>query len=405
MKDKSRFQQIRAKYSPVKISHLQLMSLLAISAVFSVTTALPGMNDYSMSRFISLVISKGFMFLIYVPLLIFTAKSKDNVLKAADNDALKWFFGCVILVRLLYSALIAALQLNFFVTKTIMPYLTPAYFMAILFLGVLYGTHKGIQGTARIAPISLVLYIFVITIVSLMVWREFEVIRLYSPFASSTASDVFSRSFTDVIRNDEIFFFAVLSGFVRGKPEDNPGNSPKKSTGNKNKCPGLSHRSVLYYLPLVLIILMWLNVLYNAVLGRLMQDAEHPLYTVASLVALNLIERLDGILVTLQIIAGMLKVTLCFICVRAVVSELIGAPQKQPRERKAKITASILLAGVGVSAFFLVGNEEHALLNGLNILFIITLIVAALLLPVTALIFKGKEKADNEKIPESVPNS
>jgi hypothetical protein len=329
------------KTKKVKISHFQLASLLAVSALFNYTSVLPILADYSMGRFISLTVSTAVVFALYLPLLFSSARDSSGTV-TVNNTFFKWVFSLLLIARILYTAVLSLLQLEFFVANSVMPYLSTIFFMAIILVAVWYGTHKGVQSTARIAPIALFMYIFVIFMVSISVWAKADTVRLYSPFAYGISmKDVFA----DVIRNDELFFFAALSGFVRG------------NENNENKHKQNSHKSVLYYLPFILVAGLWLNLLYNVVLGRFIGFVHCPMYTVASLSSFNIIERMDGFFITAEVIGGVLKITLCFVCIRAIMNNLF-VHNIDKYERSLKIATGIILFSVIAASYFLVGRDD-----------------------------------------------
>jgi hypothetical protein len=341
-----------------------------------------------MSRFISLAGSSILMIVIFLPLLIFT----DNALQIS-NKPVKWILGSVLLVRLLYSALYTSLQLKSFVVNTILPYLTPAFFVLIGFVAVLYGSHKGVQASARIAPVTLGLYVLVIISISLMLLPQFEFIRLYSPIAAARAEGfphINYSAFNDIIRNDELFFFAVLAGIVRKSKRERQSSR----TGSSTKETPQAYKAVLYYIPPMMVVLLWLNLLYNAILGRFLTSVPYPLYTISVMSAFNVIERMDGIVATAVMVSGFLKITLAFICVRIVLSELIHSDMTS-RKKSAKITTSALVAGVAVATYLLIGRETWFRHDVVTFSLMCATIMISSLLPVAAVIFR-KEK-DNEQ--------
>ncbi|MCL1903299.1 MAG: hypothetical protein FWF94_02640 [Oscillospiraceae bacterium] len=373
--------------STVKISHLQLASLLAVSVIFSLTMPVPFTVGYSIERLVILGVSALIIILMYTPFIVFTAKNNRGVLEI-NNRFFKWFFGLIILIRLIYTAVLTALQMHIFIKETIMGYLSAIIFIVSIFAVALYGSAKGIQASARIAPLSLLLYIFVIVTVSALAWDRVEIIRIHSPFYGE---NIISRSLTDAIRNDELFFFATLCGFIR-----------PKSSNETQKTQGQGFKSILYYLPVTLVTGVWLTLLYHAVFCRFAESIPYPLHATAAFSSLTLIERMDGVFVNAGIIGGILKIVLTFICIRVVISTLYSpknaqSPQPVKPHRKAKITATVLLIGVAVLSYFVVSNTEQYLAwtddgSGiLNIFFAVTLIITALILPLTALIKSKKE--------------
>jgi spore germination protein KC len=337
-----------------KISHWQLMSLLVLSALFAKVAPLPEISDFSMSRFLTLPVSTAIMLVIFVPFLLLSRRVKDGNLLAIGSVPLKWIIGILLIARLLYSALISASKLKDFVSLTILPYYTSIFFVVVTFAAVLYGSGKGIQATARIAPVALVLFFVTIAAVSLMLIPSIDVVRLYSPVGDAANRDVLRIIGEEVWRNDTLFFFLALSGFVREKPS--------KSDKSDSRPKPQSYKSPLYYFPLILVAGLWLNFLYTAVLGRFMTNTPYPLYTISSLSTFNVIERMDGIVVTMVIISGLLKTVLAFICVRAVLAELIHADMKA-RKPAAKITTAVLVAGIATVTFLTTGCSDHGAFN------------------------------------------
>ena len=369
----------------VKISHLQLAALLATSALFTMTATLQGSANLSMSRFISLSICGILLLLAYAPLAIFTAKSADSPLRN-NNHVLKWIFALLILSRLVYTILLTMLQLKFFVTKTIMPYLSPLAFIIIVLFVVAYSADKGVQATARVAPVAFILCAFAIVTVSFLAWDSVNVTRIYLPLLNG--SGWFSDAVIEAVGNDEIFFFAVLCGFVRGK--------------EKRECErGQAYKSILYYLPLVIAAGLWLNFLFNAVFGRVLSNVFYPMQGVAALSSLNFIERMDGVFVTAAIIAGMVKLIVAAVCVRTLVFELNRCrrtSQKEAQNRFMKIIAALILAATAVCVYAVLGNEEPLMsgragkIKPLNIYFTVTLIVTAVVMPIASMAFKRVRK-------------
>jgi hypothetical protein len=351
--------------SGVKISHFQLAALLLVSTVFTYTSALPDMADHSMGRFVSLTISSVVMLLLYTLPVLSSGKNPAGAL-GLNSRFLKWTFGIIILLRLLYTVVLTTLQLEFRITCTAMPYLSPFFFTILLFAAALYGTLKGVQATARIAPIALAIYVFLIVMVSLSVWDKFSILRIYTPLGDD---NLLKNAFINIIRNDEIFFFAVLSGFVRQDEKNNK---------------SLAYKSVLYYLPLALIAGLWLNFLYNGVLGRLVNSVACQIYTISSFSALNIIERMDGIFITAAIIGGILKITLSFVCIRVIFAHLFPNSDFQ---RLPKMLTSLLVIITGTAAYFLVLSDNAWLVsNVLNICLLATLTVVSAILPAVCLL-------------------
>ncbi|MCL2071375.1 MAG: hypothetical protein FWH07_03970 [Oscillospiraceae bacterium] len=377
----------------IKISHFQLAALLIVSALFSMSSGLPDMSEHSMTKFASLLITSGLLLLIYLPLIVFTARNQDGVLQS-NFGAVKWIVGSVIVFRLLFAALLTAVQLEYAITKTIMPYLAPIFFTTVVFLSALYSMNKGVQSAARVAPVALTLYLLVIALVSVFIWKNVDIIRIHSPLAMFGGNDnggMFWGSLNDAVKNDELFFFAVLSGFVRSEDAQDV----------QGKVRGQSYKSVLfYYFPIVIIVGLWLNFLYNAVFGRFLGSVLYPMYTISSFADFNIIERMDGVFATATILGGIFKIILVFICVRVILFELFAVHSRDKQKdnggggqikriRAAKITAAILLVATAALVRLLLGREQWFNNNsGMSIFYGVPMITAAFILPAAALVFK-----------------
>lgn len=93
--------------------------------------------------------------------------------------------------------------------------------------------------------------------------------------------------------NSEILIFAVITDELRSKP----------------------YKTVIYYLPLLLILMEFLNMLYNLILGPYMTKVEYPLYIIASLSDIVLFQRLDGIDAIVWLMCGIIKAALLIYCI------------------------------------------------------------------------------------------
>ncbi|MCL2036940.1 MAG: GerAB/ArcD/ProY family transporter [Oscillospiraceae bacterium] len=368
-----------------KISHFQLAALLMVSAIFTQITALPELSEHSMSKFITLSLSGVFLLALYTPLLIFTSRNSGNTLSycngSTPSKVIRWILGGIILLRLVYAVVLSLMQLKFAITKTVMPYLSLSFFMLLTLVTVFYGMSKGIQASARVAPISLFFLIIAIVAISFMMYDRIDVLRIYSPIWDN---GMLGGGFKLALRNDELFLFAALSGFVNSK-------SPKTSKTSQTSKPN-SYKAVLYYLPIVLVSGLWLNFLFNAVLGRFMPQILYPMYTIASFATFNVIERMDGVLVTAAIIAGLLKIILIFVCMRSIIACLLP-PAKF---KSAKTTVYVIGLVVFAATFFIVEDEPLLIADWWKYFFMVTMAATAIILPITGFIGRSKRKRETE---------
>ncbi|MCL2633991.1 MAG: GerAB/ArcD/ProY family transporter [Oscillospiraceae bacterium] len=358
-----------------RISRFQLAGLLGVSAMFTETANLPEANSYDMWRFVSLLCTSAALLLLYLPMMVYSSKNGETGMLRViteKNRFIGWVFGIIIMLRLLYTAVLTFVQLEFFVTNTIMAYLSSAYITVIVFAAALYGINKGIQATARLAPLALIILLLFIITVSIASWSSMSLLRLHSPIIHMRTGE-----FT-LIKNDEIILFAIMLGLVRNK--NNKGNA---------------YKSVLLYLPIVLVMSLWLNFIFNTILGRFLERTLYPLYTLSSFTYLALFERMDGIDVTVVIVMGLLKLIMTFVCVRIIISDLLFNNVKA--EKAGRITASSLLILTGLSGYFLLARREWLLSPSLNIYFLVITITIAVIMPCTAALINSRRSKNEIK--------
>lgn len=383
-----------------KISHWQLFALLSIVAFFAVIVPLPDLlhatakfgvaqgNVFSMSRFVTLSVSTAIMSAIFLPLLLYSAKYPDNVL-APLPKWLKKVFAAVLILRLLYGAVYTVLQINSFLVQTILTYLTPVFLVIPIFAAALYGSYKGVQSTARIASPAVFVCVLTVIALSLMMWSKMDVIQLYSPIGAARTEGghtVFGRIVADVAGNDALFVFIALSGVVRTRVDKEKDSVIKPQ----------SFKAVLYSFPLILVLALWLNVIYNAILGRYVSAVLYPLYVVSTYSSFNLLERMDGIIATIVIIGGILKITLFLICIRILLGETVSR-ELESRKPIAKIITLIMAVIAAVWAYALIGKEPLTTAPAVKYALLACVAIAALLLPLIAVIFARRTKKNAQK--------
>jgi len=365
----------------LKISNLQLASLLTISAMVSETTCSPYSYNYSMewlSYGITMAIS---VLLLYIPLMIASAKLKAGPFEiiAGKSRAAGFIFGLVLILRLLYGAIRMTSEMEFYVTNTIMPYFSFIALLVTVYAVAMYALAKGIQAAARVAPVIIIAFIVLIVTFTVSNRDKVHFVNLYSPFAEGIFK--FDRGFLgDLLKKDEFFMFAVLCGLTRER---------EKETGK-------SYKSVLMYIPFVLTVMLYLYGMYVVILGRYLNRTIYPFYTIAAFTDTTAICA-D---VALGIIAGTLKLSLIFICIGMVAGSIIK--KEDPAEKgvsAGKLVTAVLALGIAiVSPRFIVFYSSVIAYAFPYLIAAMAIIVIAL--PITALIIPKGGKA-NREIPKN----
>jgi len=365
----------------LKISNLQLASLLAISAMVSETTCAPFSYAYSMEWLSYGITMAAAVILLYIPLMIAVGKLKASPFEiiAGKSRAAGLIFGAVIILRLLYAVLRLTSEMEFYVTNTIMPYFSFTALLVTFYAVVMYALAKGIQAAARVAPVIIISFIVLIVIFTVSNRDKVHFVNLYSPFAEGIFR--FNRGFLDdLLKKDEYFIFAVLCGLTR---------EHEQKTGK-------SYKSVLMYIPFVLTVMLYLYGMYIVILGRYLNRTIYPFYTIAAFTDTTAICA-D---VALGIIAGTLKLSLIFICIGMVAGGIIKkeTPVAKGVSAGKLVTAVLALAIAIISPRFIVfygGVVEYAFPY-----LIAAMAITVIALPIIALIIPKGGKA-NREIPEN----
>ena len=168
--------------------------------------------------------------------------------------------------------------------------------------------------------------------------------------------------------NSEILIFAVITDEIRSKP----------------------HKTVLYYLPLLLVILEFLNLLYNLILGPYMSKIEYPLYIIAALSDIVIFRRLDGIDAIVWLMCGIIKTALIIYCV----GRIYSVCSKRPDTKKAVVVygAFIFMLCMVLGSDRTVYEHFRSVMSGG-----IHILLGGVAVPLTALVAGRKKQSEGEK--------
>jgi len=363
----------------VRISNYQLASLLAVSAIFSETTCNPYAYTYSMDWVFRLLFGAAIILLLYAPHMIASGKLKISPLEyiSGKSRVAGWIFGIIIIARLIYTVLRLTSELEFYVTNTIMPYFSFVALLVTSFAVILYALSKGIQAIARLAPILVPIYIVLLVIFVISTRDKTHFVNLYSPLADGifhSGKDLLQN----IIKNDEIFFYAVLCGITHG---------------GKNNDDGKSYKSVLMYVPFVTLISMFVYAFYVVILGRFLNNVAYPFYTIAGFTDSTAI-CMD---VAIGMIAGVTKISVAFICAGMAVDSFIK--RKDPIVKGltvGKLTAMILAVLAAVTSVFFISRNNLIIVSD-TVYSAAIMAVVTIVMPLTALIIPKGGKPKNEK--------
>lgn len=230
---------------------------------------------YGPDRFTAILLAKIIAALLYIPLILVTLRFKgDSPITCAfrRNKVFGVAVGVILAVTLTATAVQTVISIQHYITDTLLNNILTISGIAVLVAVSVYGALKGLSAVTRSSVFAAVVFGLLIFLIGVTMWDKVNPDFIYSAFIEDGRYFV-KCTLSEISMNNEILIFAVITDEIRSKP----------------------HKTVLYYLPLLLVILEFLNLLYNLILGPYMSKVEYPLYIIASLSDIVIFRRLDGI--------------------------------------------------------------------------------------------------------------
>lgn len=278
-----------------RISSKQLTLAFIASRLTTEMIMIPGeLIRYGSERFIAILIAKLCVLLLYLPLLFLTVKFKgDNFLTAAirRNRIYGIILGILFGVVLLSVTVNSVLNLQLYITDTLIGELLLISGTAIIIAVALYGAVKGASAITRTAVFGTAVFGFLILLIFITMADKLDFAYLY-PLYIDDGDYLFRAIISEISCNSEIIVFAVLCKNITDKP----------------------NRTVYYSLAVIFVILEVVNLLYNLVFGPYLNELEYPLYVISSLSDVVVFQRLDGIDAIVWLLCGIIKISLLFTC-------------------------------------------------------------------------------------------
>ncbi|MBP3336302.1 MAG: GerAB/ArcD/ProY family transporter [Ruminiclostridium sp.] len=303
-----------------RISNRQLVIAFLACRLSAEMTTIPGeMFRYGTDRFIVILLAKLVVALLYLPVIAVTLKFRgDSVITATmrRNKAFGITAGVIMSVLLTMTAVQTVLSLQHYVTDTLLNNIVTVSGIAGITAAAVYGAAKGLSAVTRSSVFAAVIFGLLIFLIGVTMWDKTEPDHLYFSLANDRTY-FFKSLISEISMNSEILIFAVITDELRRKP----------------------HRTVLYYLPILLILLELLNLLYNLILGPYMSKVEYPLYIIASLSDIVLFQRLDGIDAIVWLMCGIIKTALLIYCI----GRIYAVCSKKPRTKLALTVTGFLV--------------------------------------------------------------
>lgn len=361
-----------------RISFKQLAVLFIVTRVCTEMIVIPGeLIRYGADRFWAVLAAKPIVLLLFLPMLFFTARFKDEGLfppAVRRGRAFGIAVGVPFIVVLFAITLETLIDLQLYISDVILDSMLFITGAAVISAAAFYGAIKGFSAISRSAIFALGIFAVLILLIGITCSDKADLKYLYPSFVRD--GEYFLRAMlSEVSACGELLIFAVFCGRIVKKPR----------------------LAVYYYLAAVLVILEGLTLLYNLILGPYLTTVEYPLYYISSMSDIVLFQRLDGIDAVVWVLCGIIKLALLLAAAGEIFANL-GNDQKHPRQKLLLLLYTLLLLA---SAYF-VGTDKmlydrfEAIMHSA-----IPLAVAGTLIPIIVLIAgkkrQGAKGGANEK--------
>ena len=293
-----------------RISNRQLViAFLACRLSAEMMTTPAEMISYGTERFVAILLAKITVALLYLSIIFVTLKYKgDSVMTCAvrRNKAFGIAVGIILAIIITAVAVQTVISIQHYITDTLLDNILTISGVALLVAAATYGAVKGLSAVTRSSVFAAVIFGLLIFLIGITMWNKVNPEFLYPAFIED-GRYFLKCTLSEISMNSEILVFAVITDEIRSKP----------------------HKTVLYYLPILLVVLEILNLLYNLILGPYMSKIEYPLYIIASLSDIVIFQRLDGIDAIVWLMCGIIKTALLIYCVGRIYSVCTKKPDTQ----------------------------------------------------------------------------
>lgn len=348
-----------------KIGWGQLGIVLTLSRIFSEAANFPSHDiHYGMQRFTVIIASYLLLAVALMPVFVAVKQGRYNIFDGAIGKSA----AIVLILYLTAASVITITRLQFYASSTIFDIAPPWLLILFVSLVCLYGLFKGLSAVVRTGVIVAALFLVLLIVIIIGVSKNINLHYLY-PAITDNTTVFFREVMSEFSKNAEIAIFTALFMNVRKD----------------------AVKSLYLSLPLSAGVMIIMTFLYNTVLGEYLNVANFPFYMLSALSDVSVLQRLDGIDVTVWIMSAVIKVSLI---TTGVFSLMLNAFRKK---RAAYITAASSLAVSALSSFFFSTNTND-FLNFAGIMETgLPLVLAVVPLITASLLIKPKGEAIDEK--------
>lgn len=307
----------------------QLGIVLALSRIFSEAANFPSHDiHYGMQRFTVIIASYLLLSVTLLPVFTAVKQGRSDIYSGTAGKSA----AAVLIIYLTAASVITTTRLQFYASSTIFDVAPP--WLLILFVSIvcLYGLFKGISAVTRTGVIVAAIFLLLLIIVIIGVSKNITLHYLYPAITDNTAS-FFREVMSEFSKNAEIAIFAALFPTIRKG----------------------AVKSLYLCLPLSAGVMLLMTFLYNTVLGEYLNTVNFPFYMLSSLSDISVLQRLDGIDVTVWIMSAVIKISLIIIAVYNLSLNIFR------KKKAAYITTAASLAVSSLSSYFFSTNTDDFL--------------------------------------------
>lgn len=311
-----------------KIGWGQLGIVLALSRIFSEAANFPSHDiNYGMQRFTVIIASYLLLAAALIPVFVTVKQGFGGEIYSTGTGKAA---AILLILYLTAASVITITRLQFYASSTIFDAAPPWVLVLFVALVCLYGLFKGLAGIVRTGVIVAAVFILLLITVIIGVSKDITPRYLYPAIIDNTQA-FFGEVMSEFSKNAESAIFAALFMNVR-----------------KN-----SARSLYISIGLSAAVMLLMTFLYNTVLGEYLNVTNFPFYMLSALSDISVLQRLDGIDVTVWVMSAVIKVSLLVISVFSLAINAFGS-------KKAAYALSLSSLGISAAAslFFSVNTSN-----------------------------------------------
>lgn len=348
-----------------KISWGQLGIVLTISRIFSEAANFPSHDiHYGMQRFTVVIVSYLLLAVALLPIFVAVKQGRKNIFSGAIGKSA----AIVLVLYLTAASIITITRLQFYASSTIFDFAPPWLLILFVSLVCLYGLFKGLSAVIRTGVIVAAFFLALLIVIIIGVSKNINLNYLY-PAITDDTTVFFREVMSEFSKNVEVAVFATLFMNVRK----------------------VAVKTLYLCLPLSAGVMLIMTFLYNTVLGEYLNVTNFPFYMLSALSDVSVLQRLDGIDVTIWIMSAVIKVSIVTIGVFTLVLNAFG-------EKKAAYITAVLSLLVSALLSYFFSTNTNDFLNFAGVMETgLPLVLAIVPLVTVSLLIKPKGEASYEK--------